>query len=151
MTHWGKAGVRLTEDEIRRRDNHRRLQAAFSRERHEHEDRIALQLWAAGQVKPYRITMVLDGKGLYGPEVDIACGAQEPDVDLWEAGERYPTWEQVKALARLCGVTPRFLCEPGPPIPVAATSLRFHLPPEPEPPIIWAFKPAAVAATVGIS
>ncbi len=33
--------------------------------------------------------------------VDIACGAQEPAVDEWEAGTRYPSFEQLLALAAL--------------------------------------------------
>jgi hypothetical protein len=40
---------------------------------------------------------------LEGPEVDIACGAKEPDVDRWEEGELYPTWEQLVLLAELTG------------------------------------------------
>lgn len=57
--------------------------------------------WAAGRVIPDRITSALDEKELYGPEVDLACGVEEPAVDEWEAGDRYPTWEQLRALARL--------------------------------------------------
>lgn len=50
---------------------------------------------------PERITSALDLRGLYGPEVDRACGVEEPAVDLWEAGDLVPTREQVEALARL--------------------------------------------------
>lgn len=66
----------------------------------------AYRAWAAGHVIPDRITTALNAEGLYGPEVDLACGVEEPAVDEWEAGVRYPSWEQLKALAALCGVTP---------------------------------------------
>jgi hypothetical protein len=61
----------------------------------------AYRAWASGKVVPDRITTALDGHGLYGPEVDEACGVEEPAVDEWEAGTRYPTWEQLHALAKL--------------------------------------------------
>lgn len=47
---------------------------------------------------PYRITMALGDR--YGPEVDHACGVEEPAVDQWETGERIPTPEQIELLAR---------------------------------------------------
>jgi hypothetical protein len=50
---------------------------------------------------PARITAALDLRGLYGPDVDTACGAREPDVDLWESGEASPTPHQVELLAAL--------------------------------------------------
>src|SRR5690606_29771885 len=62
--------------------------------------------WKAGYVVPDRITLFLDYRDLYGPEVDHACGVEEPTVDRWEAGELYPTWEQLTALAALCQVGP---------------------------------------------
>lgn len=62
--------------------------------------------WRAGYLIPARITQVLDMRGLYGPEVDEACGVEEPTVDQWEAGEVYPTWEQVLALSALTGHGP---------------------------------------------
>ena len=58
---------------------------------------------------PARITLLLDMHSLEGPEVDAACGAVEPAVDLWEAGLLIPSWEQVVLLARLVGVQPAFL------------------------------------------
>lgn len=61
---------------------------------------------------PDRITAALDIRGLYGPEVDLACGVEEPAVDLWEAGELVPTAEQVEALARLTGFPVRFFYTP---------------------------------------
>lgn len=63
---------------------------------------------------PKRITMALDARGLYGPEVDLACGAREPDVDRWETGDLVPTPEQLAKLAALTGVTVEFLCDPAP-------------------------------------
>lgn len=48
-----------------------------------------------------RITIALDTRSLYGPEVDIACGGVEPMVDEWEAGTRVPTPEQMIKLAEL--------------------------------------------------
>ena len=61
--------------------------------------------------------MALDLRGLDGPDVDVACGAVEPAVDLWECGIETPTAEQVKLLAELTGVTPAYFyspIEPGP-------------------------------------
>ena len=68
-------------------------------------EQAAYRAWAAGHVIPDRITSALNARALYGPEVDLACGVEEPAVDEWEAGTRYPTWEQLKLLAALCGVT----------------------------------------------
>lgn len=61
------------------------------------------RLLAEGTPVPARITLALDARGLYGPEVDISCGAVEPAVDNWEAGIEVPTAEQVKLLAALTG------------------------------------------------
>lgn len=58
--------------------------------------------WRAGRVIPHRITMALDLHGHHGPQVDAACGVEEPAVDMWEAGTLYPTWEQLQALAGIC-------------------------------------------------
>lgn len=68
--------------------------------------REAYARWRHGYVIPDRITMFLDYRDLYGPDVDHACGVEEPTVDQWEAGEVYPTWEQLTALAALCQVGP---------------------------------------------
>lgn len=74
---------------------------------------------------PQRITTALDIRGLYGPEVDVACGAEEPAVDRWEDPNDplLPTAEQVELLAKLTGypvlffylrptpaIGPMFLC-----------------------------------------
>lgn len=61
-----------------------------------------------GKPNPSRITAALDARDLYGPEVDLACGVEEPAVDEWEAGTRVPTEEQVEALSRLTGYSVEF-------------------------------------------
>jgi hypothetical protein len=71
--------------------------------------------------------MALDLRSLHGPEVDTACKAVEPEVDQWEAGERYPTWEQLRALADLTGFTPRWFTLTDDPLPAWRTSLWFHM------------------------
>lgn len=65
--------------------------------------RQAEKLIETGKVVPARITLALDMHGLEGPEVDAACGAAEPDVDMWEAGLAVPSPDQVKLLAKLTG------------------------------------------------
>lgn len=76
---------------------------------------------------PARITLALDMQGLYGPEVDAACDAAEPDVDRWEAGELYPTWQQVELLAKLTDFPVHFFF-----MPIEAerpwTTLDIHFP-----------------------
>jgi transcriptional regulator with XRE-family HTH domain len=64
---------------------------------------------------PKRITLALDAKGLYGPDVDRACGVEEPAVDQWETGELVPTPEQLVKLAALTGVTVGFFFGDDPP------------------------------------
>jgi hypothetical protein len=143
---WGKAGVRLTDEEIRRRG----YQRALARQTFERNLEEARKLWAAGQVKPYRITRALNLRGLYGPEVDEACGAKEPDVDMWEAGTLYPTWEQLVKLAKLTGFTPRFFVTSwhGDFQPLR-TSLRFHgYPEEDQEPLITEYPPEVWRRTV---
>lgn len=68
-----------------------------------------------GLPTPARITVALDLRRLHGPEVDRACGAQEPAVDQWELGELVPTPAQVRALAKLTGFPPEFFYGPAPP------------------------------------
>jgi hypothetical protein len=114
MTRWGKAGERLTPDDAEKRDRARaatRNQDAAAKARRLEE---AHRDWKAGKVVPARITTALDLRSLYGPEVDIACGTVEPAVDEWEAGTRYPTWEQLLALAELTGMSPAYFTRPGP-------------------------------------
>ena len=64
---------------------------------------------------PERITMALNVRDLYGPEVDQALGGEEPMVDEWETGVRVPDVTQVEALAKLTGFTVRFFYLPPPP------------------------------------
>ncbi|MEI4742000.1 hypothetical protein [Rhodococcus erythropolis] len=66
----------------------------------------AYEHWITGALAPYRITRALDAAELYGPDVDIACGAQEPACGDWEAGTRYPSFEQLLALAALTHQSP---------------------------------------------
>jgi hypothetical protein len=67
---------------------------------------VLITLWRAGALVPYRITKALDLAGLYGPEVDRLCEAEEPEVDEWEIGTRYPRLAQVRALADLTDLHP---------------------------------------------
>jgi hypothetical protein len=146
---WGKAGQRLTEQEIA--DRGRAVVGRRNQQKAEAEAREArdYRLWAAGLLKPWLITFKLDAMNLYGPEVDVACGAREPDVDLWEAGRLYPTWEQTKLLAKLVGCTPGFLCAAGEPFRVSQTTLRFHGHEDPREPLVWSYPPEVVTATIG--
>lgn len=111
-------------------------------------DRLA---WEQGYVQPFVITMALDAHKLYGPEVDEACGTFEPAIDMWEAGQLYPTWDELNALADLTGNTVRFFVAQHELVPFGSTSLRFHLrkgeemPPEP----VACFTPAAILAATG--
>lgn len=108
MSPWGKAGERITTAQARERARARlapaRRAAAVYGPNHAARTRAARRAWAAGLTIPYMITRYLDYRGLDGPEVDRACGVEEPTVDLWEAGRVYPTWEQLTALADLCRV-----------------------------------------------
>jgi len=132
---WGKAGVPLTPAEARAAS----ARAARSRRLDAENERIAHRLWREGLLVPAQITFALDLAGLHGPDVDVACGANEPDVDLWEAGKLHPTWEQMQALAALTEQPiRRFFTRPTP-LSVGETSMRFHRPPDPEreaPPIL---------------
>lgn len=71
------------------------------------------EAWREGLVSPRAITAALDMRALYGPEVDEACGVQEPAVDQWEAGQLYPSWEQLEALSRLTEFPVRFFTRDG--------------------------------------
>lgn len=71
-----------------------------------------------GVAVPAWITLALDSRGLAGPEVDIRCGAAEPDVDLWECGLLVPTRKQVELLARLTEYPLSFFFVPFIPGPV---------------------------------
>ncbi|MDX3661252.1 hypothetical protein PV646_28440 [Streptomyces sp. ID05-26A] len=129
QTRWGKAGVRLSTQEADRRRTEILAQKHRAAASHERDVSKAHSNWAAGLVVPWRITQALNAADLYGPEVDLACGAREPDVDQWEAGELYPTWEQLQLLAKLTGCTARFFTfQDAAPIPIEMTSLWFHMP-----------------------
>lgn len=72
------------------------------------------RLMATSNPNPGRITAALNLAGLDGPEVDRACGVEEPAVDMWEAGTLVPTREQVEALATLTGFPPAFFYRDSP-------------------------------------
>jgi len=71
-----------------------------------------------GRVVPARITIALDLCGLEGPGVDTACGAAEPDVDMWELGLAVPEPGQVVKLAKLTGFGVGYFYRPIPPGPL---------------------------------
>lgn len=78
------------------------------------EEAEAHEAWKRGGVLPYLITAALremDRHDLLGINVDGACGAQEPDVELWKAGLRYPQWEQLLRLAELTHRSPLFFTQ----------------------------------------
>lgn len=125
------------------------------RQRVERED-AAHEAWRLGKVVPHRITIALGD--LEGPGVDEACGAREPAVDEWEAGVRYPTWEQLLLLAELTGFHVRFFLMPedgeihalGPAVMFVCDRSKRNWNPRVEIPApITAFTPEAVAAAVG--
>jgi hypothetical protein len=93
-----------------------RYGTAISRQRAE-------RLIATGKVVPARITMALDIRDLEGPEVDIACGGSEPDVDMWELGLAVPSPEQVVLLAELTGFQPAFFYNPIDPGPLLGSPI----------------------------
>ena len=137
---WDADGNLLTSREIRQQDE---------------AERAARDAWERGQVVPHRITIALGD--LEGPGVDEACGAREPAVDEWEAGTRYPSWEQLLALADLTGFDVRFFLMPkdgihtlGPGVMfVCKRSARNWNPVVEIPAPILTFTPEAIAATVG--
>lgn len=106
MSPWGKAGERITTEQARERVRARQAPArrasAVAKESNAARLSAAHKAWKAGLARPDMITQGLNFRDLYGPEVDRACGVEEPTVDLWEAGRVYPTWEQLTALAALC-------------------------------------------------
>lgn len=119
---------------VRRRwgETERARRAAWRADSAERElsdkERIAHLLWLAGRVVPHHVTLALDSHGLVGPQVDIACGVTEPDVDLWEAGKLYPTWEQLLLLAKLTERRVGYFVRPPWGLCAGATSMRFHRP-----------------------
>jgi hypothetical protein len=142
-TRWGKAGVRLTGREaaaIDSRNARRHAEAKLVAERDEREGRDA---WARGLIRPWAITLALNARGLYGPQVDEACGTVEPAVD---------TWDELKALAELTLYPIAFFTTAAhEAIAVEDASLRFTLRPgEDAPPRpVLCFEPAAIEAATG--
>ena len=53
---------------------------------------------------PHRITVALNRANLYGKTADAKLGAVEPDLDMWETGQRQPTDAQLRKLARMANV-----------------------------------------------
>lgn len=147
---WGKAGVRLTDGQLAAR----RADAVRSKARHDFILRKNLELahtkWRMGLMVPHNITSALNCHDLYGPDVDTACGAAEPDVDLWEAGKLYPSWDQACLLAELTMRQPVWFMAPRMSLTVWETSMRFHWPNrfERDPIPVSVFTPAALAAAV---
>jgi transcriptional regulator with XRE-family HTH domain len=136
--------------------SHDLRQRAQDARRRRDAEQAAHQAWEAGRVCPHRITIALDIRRLYGPEVDRACGAEEPAVDEWETGVRYPTWEQLCALAELTDFDVRFFTpEPdeihplGPGVAFICKRSRPSWDPRTEIPApILAFTPDAITAGV---
>jgi hypothetical protein len=81
------------------------------------------RLLATGRIVPARITIALDLNELEGPEVDTACGAAEPDVDMWEMGLAVPTPQQVAKLAELTGFPAAYFYRPIKPGPLAGSAI----------------------------
>lgn len=124
---------------------------AASLQREEREgDRAEHQAWKEGRVRPFVITNALDARQLDGPLVDAACGTCEPAVDMWEAGQLYPTWDELKALADFTDYPVAFFTTVEHwPLRAQDTSLRFHVPCPPEPPPVLCFEIAAIEAATG--
>lgn len=128
-----------------------RYNRAASRQRNEREgDRAEHRAWKEGRVRPFAITDALDSRQLDGPLVDAACGTCEPAVDMWEAGQLYPTWDELKALADFTDYPVAFFTTVEHwPLRAQDTSLRFHLPVAPEPQPVLCFGSAAIEAATG--
>ncbi|WP_143765243.1 hypothetical protein [Catenulispora acidiphila] len=140
--------MRLTEQEAATIDFRNACRATEAAERAERDKDAAYGSWKAGRLRPYLITYALDRHGLYGPRVDVACGTEEPAADEWEAGVRYPTWPEFKALAALTLYPLGHFLRDANPIPFESTSMRFHLKPgmKPPPEPILCFEPEAIWA-----
>lgn len=107
----------------------RRAACSFAANRKQAAVERAQLRWAAGEILPFRITQALDAAGLFGPEVDTACGAAEPAVDEWEAGARYPTFVQLLLLANITGHDPEWFFDRGSEveIDIRDTTLWLHM------------------------
>lgn len=100
--------------------------------------------WECGQAVPARITLALDILKLDGPDVDEACGVQEPTVDRWEQGRVYPTWEQLCRLAVLTGFAVAFFTEPA-----EHLNVGLHLGADRPAPLVPRFTEKAINRTLG--
>jgi|JI102314A2RNA_FD_contig_101_81254_length_2507_multi_3_in_0_out_0_1 hypothetical protein len=58
--------------------------------------------------QPWRITVALDARGLYDPDLSWALGVPVGAVDRWEEGVEVPTFEQVEKLSQLTEYLPRW-------------------------------------------
>lgn len=125
--YWGKAGERLTSAEHLRRRAARSVQRAQRKQRDDRAASAAHRGWKLGVVAPWRITHALDAGGHEGPDVDIACGTEEPAVDEWEAGQRYPTFEQLLLLAELTGFPVDWFTRTDEPLDIRTTTLWMHM------------------------
>jgi hypothetical protein len=149
----GSKPVETIDSKAGHRARYRQVAAAQMRERGSDRLRVYTD-WQHGRVVPHRITMALNLHGHQGPEVDAACGVEEPAVDMWEAGTLYPTWEQLLALAAICPqVTLAYLVLPLSDELPLQTSMRFHrVQGRPcdrlEPPPVRCYEPHVVHATV---
>lgn len=124
---WGRAGVRLSVDERKRRRRRIQVTRAEDSRRAEEEHRDAHSRWEHGLVAPWRITYALDVGEHHGAEVDIACGAVEPAVDEWESGVRYPTFEQLVLLSELTGFAVAWFVRDEEPLDIRSTSMWTHM------------------------
>lgn len=124
---------------------------AASRQRREREgDCAEYQAWKEGRLRPFVITDALNARDLYGPLVDAACGTCEPAVDMWESGQLYPTWDELKALADLTDYPVSFFTiVDHRPLRAQDTSMRFHTKVELEPEPVLCFEIAAIEAATG--
>ena len=152
-TRWASAGVRVDQAETRKRAGQRNANQFANVAMLER----AKAAWARGEMKPAGITLMLDMNGLEGPEVDTACLAAEPDVDNWEAGTLYPSWEQVVALAELVGCSPEFFMWDRHYDENMQTSMRFHgtkaereAYAKNDAPLIMKFTPEAIQKTLAV-
>jgi len=151
MTHWGRAGERLGPAEVEERRRRRAARANQDRAAHAVMLAEARRGWERGLVRPWYITNALDAKGLDGPDVDHACGVEEPTVDLWEAGEIYPTFKQLCALADLTGMLPSWFVTEHRPMDDGRVFIcgRGRTPYMPEPrSLVTTFRRDAIAASV---
>lgn len=66
----------------------------------------AFQGWQNGSLRPWQLTIAFNRHGFFGDWVDIAVGVTEPEVEAWEKGIIYPTWDQLTRVAALTDTNP---------------------------------------------